>query len=132
MRTHRQARVLLALGLMFFALSPALQYGSIWDHRAHPTPDVRVVLRDGSVYTGTLSREWSKDWVLYLPDDAKVLFDDHGYDLMEFKAPQHRREDSAFGVLLKAWRSFLPLALVSWACIALLLSAAVHKAREHS
>lgn len=116
-------RLLAALGLVFFVLSPALQYGAIWDHRARPTPDVKVMLRDGRVVTGTLSREWSRDWVLSLPDGERIQFADKGgYDWMEFQTPPHAGTQSGALMLLEGWRSFLPIFLVSFASLALIAS----------
>lgn len=117
-------RLLAAMGLMFFVFSPALQYGAIWDHRARPTPDVNVMLRDGRVVTGTLSREWSKDWVLSLPDGERIQFADKGgYDWMEFKTPPHAGTQSGTLMLLEGWRSLLPAFLAVVACMTLLMSA---------
>jgi hypothetical protein len=125
MTTHlkQYGRLALAIGLVFFVFSPALQYGAIWDHRARPTPDVKVMLREGRVVTGTLSREWSRDWVLSLPDGERIQFSDEGgYDWMEFQAPVHKGTQGGVSMLIESWRSLLPMFLVSFACIALLIS----------
>lgn len=116
-------RLLAAMGLVFFVFSPALQYGAIWDHRARPTPDVKVMLRDGRLLKGTLSREWSRDWVLSLPDGERIQFaDDGGYNWMEFQKPLHAGTQSGALMLLEGWRSFLPLFLAGIACVVLLVS----------
>lgn len=113
MRENSSWRVLIVLGLLLFALVPAFQYAAIWDHRARPTPGVKVMLRDGRVVTGTLSREWSKDWVLSLPDGERIQFaEDGGYDWMEFKKPPHAGTQGALSMMLEGWRSFVPLLLV--------------------
>lgn len=116
-------RLALAVGLVFFVFSPAFQYGAIWDHRARPTPGVKVMLRDGRVITGTLSREWSKDWVLSLPDGERVQFaEEGGYKWMEFQRPAHAGTQDSSALLLESWRSFLPVFLASFASMVLLLS----------
>lgn len=120
MHANSSWRVLVGLGVLLFALGPAMQYGAIWDHRARPTPDVTVVLRDGSTFRGELTREWSKDWVLVLSEGAMIQFPDNGYQRMEFKAPLHAQQD-AMTMLWEGWRGFVPLLLV---CIALFAYAA--------
>jgi hypothetical protein len=83
------------------------------------------MLRDGRVVTGTLSREWSRDWVLFLPHGKRIQFaEDGGYDWMEFQRPAHASSRSGALLLLESWRSFLPVFLASFACIVLLVSAA--------
>lgn len=117
-------RLALAIGLVVFMFSPALQYGAIWDHRARPTPGVKVMLRDGRLVTGTLSREWSRDWVLSLPDGERIQFaEEGGYDWMEFQRPAFAGTRSGAMMLLEGWRSFLPVFIASFGCMVLVVSA---------
>jgi hypothetical protein len=135
MTTHLKQywRLALAIGLVFFVFSPALQYGAIWDHRARPTPGVKVMLRDGRLVTGTLSREWSRDWVLSLPDGERIQFAEKGsYDWMEFQRPAHAGTRSGAMMLLEGWRSFLPVLLAFFGCMVLVVSAAPFSTRRGS
>jgi hypothetical protein len=117
-------RHLAALGLLFFLLDPAVKYGAIWNLRAHPAPGVEVLLRDGRKVSGELTLDWSSAWVVRDGEGAEVRFNDKGYQYMQFPAP---RTKAATG-LFEAWRSFLPLVLVSLASMAILIASIVPKA----
>jgi hypothetical protein len=92
----------IALALFFFVLEPAMTYGGIWQSRETPTHGVTVHLQGGRVEQGTLSRDWSKAWVLVRDDGAEMRFVD--YASMSFTPRSHKQSPSIWSV----WRAWLP------------------------
>jgi len=97
-------RVLVGLVFWWYAMDAAIVYGGIWDSRANPTPNVEVVLANGSRSKGELRRDWDRSWLLTVADGSEVRFVDH--QMMSFERPLKPRGFWAY------WRSLMPVALV--------------------
>jgi len=98
------------LALWFFSMDLALQYGSIWDSQANPTPGVTVVMNDGEEISGELRRTWSKEWMLTTKDGTRFALSSFSH--MRIERPLEPR------TLSSAWRSWFPIALINLLFIA--------------
>lgn len=98
-------KFLIACVVAWFAMEAAMVYGSIWDSRSNPTPNVEVTFSKDRRESGALSRNWDKSWQLVTVQSRVIQFRE--FDMMTF---QSQPADSS---LITRWRSFVPATLVS-------------------
>lgn len=103
-------RTLIAIAFAYFALTPAFKVGSVWQLKAHPIPNVQVILK-GQRHSGTLTRDWWDDWVLIDGDGGELRF--HDYEAMTFHPP------TTTPPAWQGWRSLVPLYAVGLAAVAI-------------
>jgi hypothetical protein len=107
-------------GIVLIALvTPALEFGAIWNLRAHPAPGAQVVLEDGRFVTGLLTRTWSKEWVILAEDGSECRF--KRFNSMSFKPQQSVHAGHGLPLVLRSWRSVLPAIGLFSACLLTML-----------
>lgn len=102
---------IIALLLWLYMMDLAVVYGSIWDSKANPSKNVTVTLEDGRTFTGDLSKDWNKLWVLETADGATVMFKD--FTLMATPLPKQPMETRFFSHV----RALFPMVAVATVCL---------------
>lgn len=122
MKANSAWSTIAVLLLWFIGMDLALQYGSIWESQANPTPGVTVVMNDGEEIAGELQRTWSNEWLLTKDDGTRFVVTSYKY--MRFEL--HEKS----GGLSSRWRSWLPVIHVNLLPIAYLLGTSFRRRRR--
>ena len=114
----RSVKIIVLIALMILGVGKAVTLGSIWNSRANPKAGVEVVLKDGTVLRGALSREWTGNYSIHQSGSAVAVFAPNDFQRMTSPLPTAESSPSWFA----SWRAYSPAVFVIALFAALMLS----------
>lgn len=120
-------RTLVILVLWWLAFGQAIQFGGIWQLRAHPMRNVTVYIAPDLTREGQLSRDWDGTWVLLTEGGIDHIFLGESPPAMSYTVDVNRPES-----ILSHWRTLLPMLLVTVIAMTLLAPwREIRRLRQH-